>query len=57
MDDVHAKDINLLRTTVKIPGLRPRAVKTFVSAPDPSQANGQMNNLSGRHLLLNCVVN
>jgi len=47
MDDVHAKDINLLRTTVKIPGLRPRAVKTFVTAPDQNQANGQMNNLSG----------
>ncbi|XP_061181292.1 centaurin-gamma-1A-like isoform X10 [Saccostrea echinata] len=33
MDDVHAKEINLIHTTVKIPGLRPRTTKTVPVYP------------------------
>nr|XP_022294839.1 centaurin-gamma-1A-like isoform X21 [Crassostrea virginica] len=33
MDDVHAKEINLIHTTVKIPGLRPRTTKTVPNYP------------------------
>ena len=38
MDDVHGKDINLLRTTVKIPGGRPRG-----SQPTKVSANDELN--------------
>ncbi|XP_048779525.2 centaurin-gamma-1A-like isoform X25 [Ostrea edulis] len=33
MDDVHAKEIHLIHTTVKIPGLRPRTTKTVPNYP------------------------
>ncbi|XP_033728320.1 centaurin-gamma-1A-like isoform X9 [Pecten maximus] len=44
MDDVHKKEISLMHTTVKIPGLRPRTTKTVPNYPPqhPNQdpANG-----------------
>lgn len=43
MDDVHKKEISLMHTTVKIPGLRPRTTKTIPNYPaqHPNQeANG-----------------
>ncbi|KAK3105706.1 hypothetical protein FSP39_003889 [Pinctada imbricata] len=43
MDDVHGKEISLVHTTVKIPGLRPRTTKTIPNYPaqHPNQdANG-----------------
>jgi hypothetical protein len=33
MDDVHKKEITLMHTTVKIPGLRPRTTKTIPNYP------------------------
>ncbi len=48
MDDVHGKEINLIRTTVKIPGGRPRGShqtqQTHIKT-NPNH-NGEMNNLS-----------
>ena len=44
MDDVHGKEINLLRTTVKVPGQRPRGSKTITE----QQANGGVNNMPGK---------
>ncbi|XP_059140274.1 centaurin-gamma-1A-like isoform X2 [Physella acuta] len=41
MEDTHAKEIPLVKTTVKIPGMRPRGSRT-VSAG--CAANGEMNN-------------
>jgi hypothetical protein len=37
MENVRGKEVNLLRTTVKIPGQRPRGSE----APKPPQTNGQ----------------
>lgn len=39
MDDVHAKEINLVRTTVKIPGLRPKGSRIPSTGGGPP-ANG-----------------
>ncbi|XP_041371656.1 arf-GAP with GTPase, ANK repeat and PH domain-containing protein 1-like isoform X3 [Gigantopelta aegis] len=43
MDDIHRKEIPLVHTTVKIPGMRPRGSRT---ASTSSTANGDLNNLS-----------
>ncbi|XP_064618423.1 arf-GAP with GTPase, ANK repeat and PH domain-containing protein 3-like isoform X2 [Liolophura sinensis] len=40
MDDVHAKEINLVRTTVKIPGLRPKGSRI------PSTGGGPANGVT-----------
>ena len=37
MDNVRGKEVSLLRTTVKIPGQRPRGSE----AAKPTQSNGQ----------------
>lgn len=42
MEDVHAKEIPLIRTTVKIPGMRPRGSRTTSSSNPPQ--DGDMNN-------------
>ncbi|XP_071152726.1 centaurin-gamma-1A-like isoform X21 [Mytilus edulis] len=45
MDDIHKKEITLMHTTVKIPGLRPRTTKTIPNYPaqHPNQeANGSI---------------
>ncbi|BFZ22466.1 hypothetical protein BsWGS_25505 [Bradybaena similaris] len=41
MEDTHAKEIPLVKTTVKIPGMRPRGSRTVCAA---STQNGDMNN-------------
>ncbi|KAH9509783.1 Centaurin-gamma-1A [Bulinus truncatus] len=41
MEDTHAKEIPLVKTTVKIPGMRPRGSRTVSSG---NAANGDMNN-------------
>jgi len=41
MEDSHAKEIPLVRTTVKIPGMRPRGSRAVSSG---GQSNGDMNN-------------
>lgn len=53
MDDVHGKEISLVHTTVKIPGLRPRTTKTIPNYPpqhpNQDQANfnrGEVNNVT-----------
>jgi len=43
MDNVRGKEVNLLRTTVKIPGQRPRGSE----APKPAQTNGQSTSITG----------
>lgn len=60
MDDVHGKEISLVHTTVKIPGLRPRTTKTIPNYPpqhpNQDQANfnrGEVNNVTkGGKLML-----
>ena len=47
MDDAHGKEINLVRTTVKIPGGRPRGSVPAQPKTVPGSTNGEMNNLSG----------
>ncbi|KAK3757031.1 hypothetical protein RRG08_041807 [Elysia crispata] len=44
MEDSHAKEIPLVRTTVKIPGMRPRGSRAVSSSGAP---NGEMNNSMG----------
>ncbi|GFR81318.1 ARF-GAP with GTPase, ANK repeat and PH domain-containing protein 1, partial [Elysia marginata] len=44
MEDTHAKEIPLVRTTVKIPGMRPRGSRAVSSSGAP---NGDMNNSMG----------
>lgn len=44
MEDIHAKEIPLVRTTVKIPGMRPRGSRAVSSGSAP---NGDMNNSIG----------
>ena len=42
MDDVHGKEINLVRTTVKIPGQKPRGCRGSTEnsvAPQPAPNN------------------
>ena len=45
MEDTHAKEIPLVRTTVKIPGMRPRGSRAVSSSGAP---NGEMNNSMGK---------
>lgn len=50
MQNVHGKEINLLRTTVKVPGKRPpRAISTCAAGPSPN-ANGLSKEMSGLQL-------
>ncbi|CAC5395624.1 AGAP [Mytilus coruscus] len=51
MDDIHKKEITLMHTTVKIPGLRPRTTKTIPNYPaqHPNQeANGSIKGKSNK---------
>ena len=43
MENVRGKEVNLVRTTVKIPGQRPRGSE----GPRPAQSNGQSSSTSG----------
>ncbi|XP_024144833.1 arf-GAP with GTPase, ANK repeat and PH domain-containing protein 1 isoform X1 [Oryzias melastigma] len=50
MQNVHGKEINLLRTTVKVPGKRPpRAISTCAAVPSPN-TNGLTKEMSGLQL-------
>nr|XP_046237723.1 arf-GAP with GTPase, ANK repeat and PH domain-containing protein 1 isoform X3 [Scatophagus argus] len=50
MQNVHGKEIDLLRTTVKVPGKRPpRAVSTCAAVPSPN-ANGLTKDMSSLQL-------
>uniref|UniRef100_A0A4W5K2S8 Uncharacterized protein n=1 Tax=Hucho hucho TaxID=62062 RepID=A0A4W5K2S8_9TELE len=50
MQNVHGKEIDLLRTTVKVPGKRPpRAVSTCAAVPSP-KTNGLANGMSSLQL-------
>uniref|UniRef100_A0A668A1U9 Arf-GAP with GTPase, ANK repeat and PH domain-containing protein 1 n=1 Tax=Myripristis murdjan TaxID=586833 RepID=A0A668A1U9_9TELE len=50
MQNVHGKEIDLLRTTVKVPGKRPpRAVSTCAAAPSP-KTNGLAKDMSSLQL-------
>ncbi|KAM4559569.1 arf-GAP with GTPase, ANK repeat and PH domain-containing protein 1 isoform 2-T2 [Odontesthes bonariensis] len=50
MQNVHGKEIDLLRTTVKVPGKRPpRAVSTCAAMPSP-KTNGLTKDMSGLQL-------
>lgn len=50
MQNVHGKEIDLLRTTVKVPGKRPpRAVSTCAVMPSPN-VNGLTKDLSSLQL-------
>jgi len=50
MQNVHGKEIDLLRTTVKVPGKRPpRAVSAGAAGPSP-KTNGLAKDLSGLQL-------
>lgn len=50
MQNVHGKEIDLLRTTVKVPGKRPpRAVSTCAAVPGPN-ANGLTKDMSNLQL-------
>ena len=48
MDDIHGKEISLIKTTVKIPGGRPRGSSSMQQTQIKTNpnANGEMNNLS-----------
>uniref|UniRef100_A0A8C2YYB3 ArfGAP with GTPase domain, ankyrin repeat and PH domain 1 n=1 Tax=Cyclopterus lumpus TaxID=8103 RepID=A0A8C2YYB3_CYCLU len=51
MQNVHGKEIDLLRTTVKVPGKRPpRAVSSCTAAPSP-KTNGLAKDMSSLHLV------
>lgn len=52
MQNVHGKEIDLLRTTVKVPGKRPpRAVSTCAAAVVPSpKTNGLTKDMSSLQL-------
>jgi len=41
MDDIHSKEITLIRTTVKLPGGRPRGCEISKSASSTPAVNGQ----------------
>jgi hypothetical protein len=60
MDDVHKKEITLMHTTVKIPGLRPRTTKTIPNYPaqHPNQeaSNGGLKGDTNHVLKGVCVV-
>ncbi|XP_017260838.2 arf-GAP with GTPase, ANK repeat and PH domain-containing protein 1-like [Kryptolebias marmoratus] len=50
MQNVHGKEIDLLRTTVKVPGKRPpRAVSSGAAVPSPS-TNGLTKDMSSLQL-------
>lgn len=50
MQNVHGKEIDLLRTTVKVPGKRPpRAVSTCAAVPSP-KTNGLTKDMSSLQL-------
>lgn len=50
MQNVHGKEIDLLRTTVKVPGKRPpRAVSTCAAMPSP-KTNGLTKDMSSLQL-------
>lgn len=50
MQNVHGKEIDLLRTTVKVPGKRPpRAVSSGAAVPSPS-TNGLTKDMSNLQL-------
>ncbi len=50
MQNVHGKEIDLLRTTVKVPGKRPpRAVSTCAAVPSP-KTNGLTKDMSSMQL-------
>lgn len=50
MQNVHGKEIDLLRTTVKVPGKRPpRAVSACAAAPGAS-TNGLVKDMSSMQL-------
>lgn len=50
MQNVHGKEIDLLRTTVKVPGKRPpRAVSTCAVVPSP-KTNGLTKDMSSLQL-------
>lgn len=50
MQNVHGKEIDLLRTTVKVPGKRPpRAVSTCAAVPSP-KTNGLAKDMSSLQL-------
>ncbi|KAK7092472.1 arf-GAP with GTPase, ANK repeat and PH domain-containing protein 1-like isoform X4 [Littorina saxatilis] len=44
MEDVHAKEIPLMHTTVKIPGMRPRGSRVTSTSSANNPADGDMNN-------------
>ena len=49
MEDIHAKEISLGHTTVKVPGMRPRGSRTASTTSDATNngnINMEMNNLS-----------
>ena len=45
MDDVHGKEIQLSRTTVKVPGMRPRGSRPAMPMTNPNHSS-DMNNMS-----------
>ena len=50
MDNVRGKEVNLLRTTVKIPGQRPRGSEAQKTS---SQSNGQSAGSAGAFIGIN----
>ncbi|XP_060079118.1 centaurin-gamma-1A-like isoform X10 [Ylistrum balloti] len=49
MDDVHKKEISLMHTTVKIPGLRPRTTKTVPNYPPQHPNQDPANGLKSKN--------
>ena len=45
MDDVHGKEITLSRTTVKVPGMRPRGSRPAMPMTNPNHSS-DMNNMN-----------
>ena len=45
MDDVHGKEIVLARTTVKVPGMRPRGSRPAMPMTNPNHSS-DFNNLA-----------
>lgn len=51
MQNVHGKEIDLLRTTVKVPGKRPpRAVSSCGAGPPGPSTNGLLKEMSSMQL-------
>lgn len=56
MEDIHAKEIPLIHTTVKIPGQRPRGSRTTSVGCTNQPDGGDMNNSTGvLKLFLACI--